>query len=103
MIGDLEQRLTGIEELLREVLASVGGDRLMTETEAAELRGLSIHTLRRERFEGRGPTFIKDPHTGAVRYRRGDVRAYVARGEVQPNRKNEPNLSALKSITGGRR
>lgn len=88
-----DRRLTAIEALLREVLALVGGDRLLNEREAAEMRGRSVHALRRERCEGRGPAYVKDPDTGSVRYRLADVRAWVARGNTRPNGKHEPNFS----------
>jgi hypothetical protein len=80
-------------------VAQLENDQLLSEREAAELRGLTVHTLRRERFEGRGPQYVKDATTGAIRYRRGDLRAYIASTLVKPRRNAEPNFAA---IGGGR-
>jgi hypothetical protein len=52
--------------------------RLVGETEAAEILGLSVKTLRRWRFAGRGPAFHK---IGAcVRYRPADLDAFIEAG-----------------------
>ncbi len=53
-------------------------DRLLTETEAASLLNLSIKTLRRWRWAGRGPRFLK--LGAAVRYDPADLAAYIEAG-----------------------
>ena len=49
--------------------------RLLNETEAAAMLGLKPATLRRWRWEGRGPRFRKIG--GAVRYRPEDLTIFV--------------------------
>jgi predicted DNA-binding transcriptional regulator AlpA len=53
---------------------------LLTEREAAELIGMSVHWLRRKRWAGGGIPFIKigDGPVGAVRYRREDIDTFIA-------------------------
>jgi hypothetical protein len=52
--------------------------RLVGETDAAEILCLSVKTLRRWRFAGRGPSFHK---IGAcVRYRPADLEAFIEAG-----------------------
>jgi len=52
--------------------------RLMTETETAVLVGMSVHWLRRKRWEGGGIPFIKMADGGgAVRYSVDTVQAYL--------------------------
>ncbi len=53
-------------------------DKLLTETEAANLLALSAKTLRRWRWAGKGPEFVKIG--GAVRYRAADLDAFVLAG-----------------------
>ena len=75
-----------------ENAAEVSGDRLkcFRETEAAALLGLSVHTLRRMRYEGRGPNFVKysganrkgHGQAGRVVYRRADLAEYQDRNLV---------------------
>ncbi len=48
---------------------------LLTETEAAALLGLKVATLRRWRWAGRGPRFLKIG--GAVRYDLADLEAFI--------------------------
>jgi len=54
--------------------------RLLTTREAAELLGLSLKTLERYRASGVGPHYIKlaAGRSGRVRYRRGDLEAWIA-------------------------
>ena len=56
-------------------------ERLMTETEAAERLGMSVHWLRRKRWEGGGPHYIKlsggQGRGGAVRYLAQDIEQYL--------------------------
>ncbi len=56
----------------------VSHDQLMTETEAARLLGLKVATLRRWRWAGKGPRFLK--LGGAVRYDQGDLTAFIEAG-----------------------
>ncbi len=53
----------------------VSHDQLMTETEAARLLGLKVATLRRWRWAGKGPRFLK--LGGAVRYDPADLEAFI--------------------------
>ena len=53
-------------------------NRLITEVEAADLLGLSVKTLRRWRWAGHPPRFIK--LGGAVRYDMEDLRAFMESG-----------------------
>lgn len=50
-------------------------DEILTEAEAAKLRRQSIRTLQAERLRGTGCTYVKLGRS--VRYRRGDVLAYI--------------------------
>ncbi len=52
---------------------------LLNEQEAAELLGMSVHWLRRQRWAGGGIPFVKlgDGPKGAVRYRRETIDAHV--------------------------
>ncbi len=56
-------------------------DVLLNEGQAAEFLKLSVRTLQQWRVSGRGPLFTK--LSRAVRYRRADLDAYVARGVAQ--------------------
>ncbi|MPV50275.1 helix-turn-helix domain-containing protein [Pseudactinotalea sp. HY160] len=58
--------------------AELAGARLLTTAEAAAYLSLSPRTLRNWRWLGRGP--IPVYVGGAVRYRVGDLNAYVAGG-----------------------
>ena len=49
--------------------------RLVTETQAAEILGLSVKTLRRWRWQRRGITWVKIGE--AVRYSTDDLQAYI--------------------------
>lgn len=51
--------------------------RLMNETETARLVGMSVHWLRRKRWEGGGIPFIKMSKGGAVRYTEDAVQRYI--------------------------
>ena len=51
--------------------------RLMTETETAVMVGMSVHWLRRKRWEGGGIPFIKMTDGGAVRYSEDIVQRYL--------------------------
>jgi predicted DNA-binding transcriptional regulator AlpA len=53
---------------------------LLDEKKTAELLGMSVHWLRRKRWEGGGVPFIRigDGPKGAVRYRLEDIDSYVA-------------------------
>ncbi len=56
----------------------VSHDQLMTETETARLLGLKVATLRRWRWAGKGPHFLK--LGGAVRYDPADLTAFIKAG-----------------------
>ena len=51
--------------------------KLMTEWETATMVGMSVHWLRRKRWEGGGIPFIKMTDGGAVRYSEDTVRDYL--------------------------
>jgi hypothetical protein len=51
--------------------------KLMTETETALMVGMSVHWLRRKRWEGGGIPFIKMTQGGAVRYSEEIVKDYI--------------------------
>jgi predicted DNA-binding transcriptional regulator AlpA len=48
---------------------------LVRETEAARVLGLSVRTLQKWRWSGRGPKFLR--LNGAVRYDRADLEAFI--------------------------
>jgi predicted site-specific integrase-resolvase len=49
---------------------------LVREAEAARLLGLSVRTLQKWRWTGKGPEFVR--LNGAVRYQRSDLDRFVA-------------------------
>jgi len=51
--------------------------KLMTEKETAVMVGMSVHWLRRKRWEGGGIPFIKMTEKGAVRYSEEVVIRYL--------------------------
>jgi hypothetical protein len=51
--------------------------KLMTEKETAALVGMSVHWLRRKRWEGGGIPFVKLSEHGAVRYAEETVAQYI--------------------------
>jgi len=51
--------------------------KLMTEKETAALVGMSVHWLRRKRWEGGGIPFVKLSERGAVRYAEETVTQYI--------------------------
>ena len=53
-------------------------ERLHNEAEAADYLGLSVKTLRRWRWAGKGPRFLK--LGGAVRYDPADLKAFIDAG-----------------------
>ncbi len=55
-------------------------DRLLYEKEVAQFLSIKVATLRRWRWRGVGPTYIK--LGGAVRYHPADVRRYVDEGRT---------------------
>ncbi|GFO68479.1 hypothetical protein GMLC_20580 [Geomonas limicola] len=66
--------------------------RLMTEKETAVMVGMSVHWLRRKRWEGGGIPFVKMSTKGAVRYSEETVQQYI-----------ETHFRISTSDTGGRR
>ena len=61
------------------MINTIDNNMLMDEKELANRLGISVHALRRWRFEGRGPRYI---HIGRlVRYRPADVEAWL---DAQP-------------------
>jgi hypothetical protein len=51
--------------------------KLMTEKETAAMVGMSVHWLRRKRWEGGGIPFVKLSERGAVRYAEETVTQYI--------------------------
>lgn len=64
-------------------------DKLLTENEAANLLALSAKTLRRWRWAGKGPEFVK--LGGAVRYRAEDIAAFIEFGKLSPTSGSDVN------------
>jgi hypothetical protein len=65
-------------------------DKLLTEIEAAQLRGQSVRTLQAERLQGGGCPFVKLGRS--VRYRRSDVLQFIAsRVRTSTHRLLEPD------------
>ncbi|MGT2503855.1 helix-turn-helix transcriptional regulator [Bradyrhizobium guangxiense] len=54
---------------------TISNDDLINEIEAARMRGQSVRTLQMERLRGSGCPYVKLGRS--VRYRRGDVIAYI--------------------------
>ena len=50
---------------------------LMTEKQTAAMLGMSVHWLRRKRWEGGGIPFVKLSERGAVRYTEETVQQYI--------------------------
>ena len=51
--------------------------KLMTEKETALMVGMSVHWLRKKRWEGGGIPFVKMSERGAVRYSEETVLQYI--------------------------
>ena len=63
--------------------ASTGGEqRLLNELEVAERLNMRVATLRRWRFAGKPPAYVKVG--AAVRYRPCDIEAFVISGRIDP-------------------
>jgi predicted DNA-binding transcriptional regulator AlpA len=62
---------------------------LLTQSECAELLRLSERTLERLRVSGSGPKFLRIRHS--VRYRPGDVEAWLASRTVQSTSEEKAN------------
>ena len=56
--------------------------KLVDETEAARLLGISVRTLQNQRYYGKGLPFVK--LNRRIRYKLEDIEAYVAKHTVQP-------------------
>ena len=71
-----ETRESNVRERFDQLADSV----LMTETETAQVVGYSANTLKFWRLHGKdkGPPSVKMPGTDCVRYRVGNVRAWLA-------------------------
>ncbi len=66
----------------RDVAVDLASSPLLTETAAAELLSVSVAAVRAWRVRNQGPAYVKlSPHgdgsSGAIRYRRGDLLAFV--------------------------
>jgi hypothetical protein len=71
----------------RTVAERLGSDPDAEHTES----GISVHTLRKYRSQGRGPKYLKlgDGPRAAVRYRWGDILEWLARYAVEPGQQPE--------------
>ncbi len=69
----------------------VSHDQLMTETEAARLLGLKVATLRRWRWGGKGPRFLK--LGAAVRYDPADLTAFIEAGRRNSTSESSPEAA----------
>ena len=63
---------------MSNLIATEPTSRLLKESEAAQILNLEVSTLRRWRWAGRGPRFVK--LGGAVRYQLADINAFVESG-----------------------
>ena len=69
--------------------------RLLKEDEAAQILSLEVATLRRWRWSGRGPHFIK--LGGAVRYDLADLDAFIESSRREST--SDPGLGDCKAVT----
>jgi hypothetical protein len=60
----------------RDAIAVSRGPCLLNETQAADLLNIKVPTLRRWRWAGKGPAFLKIG--GAVRYDRAELEGFIA-------------------------
>lgn len=80
--------------------------KLMTEKETALMVGMSVHWLRRKRWEGGGIPFVKMSARGAVRYSEETVLQYIdAHFRISTSDTGEHGRahSAVGTIAGGKR
>ena len=67
-------------------------DKLLTEIEAAQLRGQSVRTLQAERLHGGGCPFVKLGRS--VRYRRSDILRFIeSRVQISLAQKGQARVS----------
>lgn len=64
---------------MSEIIEAKHAPRLLKEAEAAQVLCLKVSTLRRWRWAGSGPRFLK--LGGAVRYRQDELHRYIAERE----------------------
>jgi hypothetical protein len=80
-------------------IAADDPDRLLSESEAAILRGQSVYTLQAERCRGVGCVYVKIG--SSVRYRRADVVAFIKAHLVRPDSsKSKPSRDRPSNQTG---
>jgi hypothetical protein len=68
-----------------DIAAIAGCEPLLTTKQAAALLGFAPNSLANMRAAGRGPRFVKLAN-GAIRYRAGDLRTYIAGVEDEDQR-----------------
>jgi hypothetical protein len=68
------------------------GNELITEIEAARMRCQSVRTLQMERLKGGGCRYVKLGRS--VRYRRGDVTAFIADRVVSSTTEADAKVAA---------
>ena len=64
-------------------------DELVAPAEAAKFLGVAVNTIRFWRAQRRGPPYVR-VGTKAVRYRRGDLLAFIEAGRCNPVRSDSP-------------
>lgn len=67
-------------------------DKLLTEQEVAGMIKMSVHWLRRKRWEGGGIPYAKMNPGRAVRYRHSDVISYVSKLVRKSTSEGEPKI-----------
>lgn len=72
----------------KEAIGREGPEGLINEHEAARRLGLKVSTLRRWRWEGRGPTFYRIG--AAVRYDPRDLAAFIEAGRRASTSATQP-------------
>ena len=65
---------------------------MLTDHEVAESYGLTVYCVRRWRYEGRGPKFLR--LGGAIRYRAKDVQEFMDSCVVLPGEQSNQQLAA---------
>jgi predicted DNA-binding transcriptional regulator AlpA len=60
---------------------------LLHERDAAEILGVSVSWLQKQRWAGTGPAYIRvgGRANGAIRYRLSDLHAWIEQNRVVPN------------------
>jgi predicted DNA-binding transcriptional regulator AlpA len=77
MLSETKQKYpSGEQANLRRASPAIGGERFLTETEAADFICQSVRTVQKWRVTGFGPKYYKFGRS--VRYLKGDILEWVA-------------------------